>query len=631
MADEVDLGSVLEKYSVPERQASLTTFYYPATPEETRAAGLSYGTEGGTQGGGRFGDIDLRNHTLEKYREGKSPWVAVAMAGAPTGEHFRLNLPDGPVIARNVDTGGGLRPGQIDIATSIPDLARTGVYHGPVPATEPTPSGEVPRSKLPPVTEEEIDAIVGKPTEEKPKEKHPGTPAPQPEPIPIPSFETPQLPMEQIPAGPGLSDAIGVGQPIPGPAPTPDLFAGAVQEQIAQQTPQTLLAGPPTAASLQDVDLGAVLNKYAGPSPTPTPDVDLGAVLHKYTQPGELPTPQIGDPQHSFVKGLGQGLLETAKGLVPQSLEQAKDLAVMMAAPANREAFLRQAAQLGVADYAAAKAAIEGGPYEAGRAVGVIGPQVAALAGGMRAGNFRAGAAPPRRVASSAEAPATLTRPPVQTQPQAVGGALIRPSEIESEGGTSNRIFQEVYGEAAPVGHGANVDGIAIDAQNLINTGKLDPYNVLSQRAPGMASDIEYASLAIEHERLVNEAVRLEKEGSPFADEAARNANDFANAIQPHKTAASNRMRQMQGNLNYDVSTVFGMEQYMKAELDRAPTPQEKAKMTERAQGVRKAQKEAVDALADADRRVQRRYAKVPDITMDEASRIVHDWFKDCL
>lgn len=110
-----------ERYS-----PSLTTFYYPETPEATRAAGLSYAMEGGTQGSGPFSGVDLRNHTLEKYQSGESPFVAVAMPGMPTGRMFTMDVNGQSIVAKNVDTGGGLRSGQVDVATSNPRLARGG-------------------------------------------------------------------------------------------------------------------------------------------------------------------------------------------------------------------------------------------------------------------------------------------------------------------------------------------------------------------------------------------------------------------------------------------------------------------------------------------------------------------------
>jgi hypothetical protein len=115
---------------LPTVTPNLTTFYYPSTPEDTKAKGLSYSMEGGTQGGGKFGDIDLRNHTLEQFLAGNSPFVAVARKGAPTGEEFKMNIGNTPIVGKWVDTGGGLRDGQTDIATSNPDLAKTGIQHG---------------------------------------------------------------------------------------------------------------------------------------------------------------------------------------------------------------------------------------------------------------------------------------------------------------------------------------------------------------------------------------------------------------------------------------------------------------------------------------------------------------------
>jgi hypothetical protein len=111
------------------------TFYFPATRQETIAAGLSPRVEGGIQGGGRFGNVDLRHHTLEKYNENDpNSVVAVAMPGEPTGKRFPLNINGRTVLAWNVDTGGGLVPGQIDVATSDPKLARHAPIRGAAPS-----------------------------------------------------------------------------------------------------------------------------------------------------------------------------------------------------------------------------------------------------------------------------------------------------------------------------------------------------------------------------------------------------------------------------------------------------------------------------------------------------------------
>jgi hypothetical protein len=105
------------------------TYYYPATDEDTEAAGLDPSIEGGTQGSGPFKNLDLRNHTLEAYRREESPFVAVAMKDVPYGTQFPLKLhgSNEVVPAKVVDTGGGLASGtHVDIATENPQLAKTG-------------------------------------------------------------------------------------------------------------------------------------------------------------------------------------------------------------------------------------------------------------------------------------------------------------------------------------------------------------------------------------------------------------------------------------------------------------------------------------------------------------------------
>lgn len=208
--------------------------------------------------------------------------------------------------------------------------------------------------------------------------------------------------------------------------------------------------------------------------------------------------------------------------------------------------------------------------------------------------------------------------------------------EAERQGapaGTSNRVFQETYGDqGVPQGQGVDTGELLDNARAAISSGDIDPYSILSKtRAKGIANPEEYAALAAEHERLVNRAVALEKTGDPTAPEAARQANDFATAIQPHKTAASDLMRLFQGDLNYDMSTTFGIDQYMKSELGRGIKPSEEPMFTKRAQGIRQAQTDVVQAVGRSDAKVQGRYAKVRDIPIEEAAARVKQLLSDCL
>jgi hypothetical protein len=199
--------------------------------------------------------------------------------------------------------------------------------------------------------------------------------------------------------------------------------------------------------------------------------------------------------------------------------------------------------------------------------------------------------------------------------------------------GTSNRQNTETYGaDVVPGGEGADTLQLLDNARADIRSGAVDPYSVLSKtRADGIASPKEYAALAAEHERLVNEAVAKEKAGDPTAPEAAKQASDFANAIQPHKTAASDLMRLFQGDLNYDLSTDFGMEQYMKAEIGRGMKPNEVPKFRQHVQRIRQAEVGSQEAVGRSDIKVQRHYAKVRDIPMEEAAARVKEWLKDCV
>lgn len=221
---------------------------------------------------------------------------------------------------------------------------------------------------------------------------------------------------------------------------------------------------------------------------------------------------------------------------------------------------------------------------------------------------------------------------PSETVPQVEREAPVTEPEPQAPAGTSNRLNAELYGdEAVPSGKGADTGALLDDARTGIATGKVDPYEVLSRtRKNGIATAPEYAALAAEHERLVNDAVQRQKAGDPTAPEAAQRAEDFANAIQPHKTAASDLMRLFQGDVNFDLSTQFGMEQYMKAEIDRAPKPAERAWMQKRANGISAAERESGAAISRADAKVQRHYAKVREIPMEEAAARVKKFLADC-
>lgn len=230
---------------------------------------------------------------------------------------------------------------------------------------------------------------------------------------------------------------------------------------------------------------------------------------------------------------------------------------------------------------------------------------------------------------------ATGQQPPIQTIPSDLGQPE-PDGEIPGSGlpaGTSNRIFTQTYGEdVVPGGRGADTTQLLDNARTAIRAGTLDPYSVLSQtRQRGIATPDEYAVLAAEHERLANEAVAKQKAGDPTAPEAGRQSEDFANAIQPFKTGASDLMRLFQGELNYDLSTPFGMDQYMKAELGRGMKVSERPKFNRMANDINQAENEVPQAVARSDVRVQRCYGNVRDIPIEEAVKRVKEQLGDCL
>jgi hypothetical protein len=208
-------------------------------------------------------------------------------------------------------------------------------------------------------------------------------------------------------------------------------------------------------------------------------------------------------------------------------------------------------------------------------------------------------------------------------------------ASVGQTAGTSNRQNVETYGEGEiPSGQGADTVQLLDNARRDIRSGAVDPYSVLSKtRARGIANPEEYAALAAEHERLVNDAVAKQKANDPTAPQAVQAAEDFANAIQPHKTAASDVFRLMQGDLNYDLGTPFGMNEYMKAELGRGMKPSETPKFTRMANDIGRAEGEVPKAVERSDARVRSnpRYAKVADIPIEDAAARVKEFLKDCV
>lgn len=198
--------------------------------------------------------------------------------------------------------------------------------------------------------------------------------------------------------------------------------------------------------------------------------------------------------------------------------------------------------------------------------------------------------------------------------------------------GTSNRQNVETYGkDEVPSGTGVDTGELLDNARTAIRNRSVNPYSVLSKtRDRGIANPEEYAALAAEHERLVNNAVAKEKVGDLTAPEAAQQAKDFANAIQPHKTAASDLFRLFQGDLNYDLGTQFGMDQYMHSELGHGMKPKDVPRFRQMSNDIRGAEGEVPQAVTRSDARVQGRYRNVADIPIQDAAARVREMLKDC-
>lgn len=602
-----DPSSFIENYStpdsLPELRPSKTTFYFPATPEDTKKAGLSYRMEGGIHGGPGFSDIDLRNHTLEKYDAGESKFVAVAMAGVPSGEYFRMQFPDGTVrTIRNIDTGGGLVRGQADIATSNPDLARGGGRTEYVTA-------EIPRTQLPGVSEEEIDAIVGKKKGEEPPQpsKAGGRRASAfiPTPIPeyplaqvrVPPFEAEpqpigtvgQIPKTEIPsvAAPPIPSAL---QPQPLPMPTPE-FPTSVQEAIDQ--------GPRFAS--EPFNPQAFVNHYAinvpqqlrtpTPTPTPTPPTfNPQAFVAQYASPTELPPPQIGQKTPSgigqFVQGLGQSGVELAKGLIPKT-ENIRAFGTTMAAPLYPEDFLKQTLRQAIGDVTMVREARKAGPLSkaAGRLTGHALARLVSLTPALRVGTMT-------RIAR--EAP-PIPKPPIQTRipsENAVAGRVepeMTLPEAQPEVVTSrlaNRFIPErqaagELGQVAP-------DAPVIKADLMAAASRMAPEEIAQQISnlvhnQGGSFLQQAAAVSVEEARLSNVASQLSKvarqnptpENILAAENAFKNVTDFHNGpVTKMKGIWSAGGKVMQGDTPIDLASLNGQREAWLRDVGKAPPPE---------------------------------------------------------
>ncbi len=86
-------------------------------------------------------------YTLEQYRAGQAPYVTGAVAGRPSGQRVYTQFPGvGTVPIGLTDTGGGLKPGQIDLASSNRSYANNFPYQGQRPVYNSNPMTPIPPS-----------------------------------------------------------------------------------------------------------------------------------------------------------------------------------------------------------------------------------------------------------------------------------------------------------------------------------------------------------------------------------------------------------------------------------------------------------------------------------------------------
>jgi hypothetical protein len=86
----------------------------------------------------------------------------------------------------------------------------------------------------------------------------------------------------------------------------------------------------------------------------------------------------------------------------------------------------------------------------------------------------------------------------------------------------------------------------------------------------------------------------------------------------------------MQGDLNYDMSTPFGMNEYIKAEIGRGMKSSEAPKFNKMSNDINRGGTDVQQAVARSDAMVQNRYSKVADIPIEDAAARVKEWMKPC-
>jgi len=319
--DEVDLAAYIEAQKPPpepETTGVKARVYGPVVGEHYRDA--NFGPTGNALGPN---DVALSPDLLKRYPLGSTIYSEGKPYKVSDVSYINPDRPNRNTIEFR-DTANP--PSRV----SISPTPTPGPQRPAAPEPSPAPDERVPDVVHRPLSDAEIENLLPSSqdkTEEQASAGRAGAAPqiPQPTPIALPEIPpTSQFPMAQIDTAPAPPVA-----PIPA-TPIPDL---GIQQAIQEQPQQALIAGPPTAASLQDVDLGAYIAANQRPSPTPTPapaggDIDLGQYIAANTSRSELLPPVLSDPgTPSELQKIGRAFVDYGREMIPTAPSSVQEAA----------------------------------------------------------------------------------------------------------------------------------------------------------------------------------------------------------------------------------------------------------------------------------------------------------------
>jgi hypothetical protein len=212
----------------------------------------------------------------------------------------------------------------------------------------------------------------------------------------------------------------------------------------------------------------------------------------------------------------------------------------------------------------------------------------------------------------------------VATEPAGVSGAETPPPAEPPVSGVSAGAFERTYGAGEiPTGQSMSPEDIFAQGKADLAAG-VDPYSFAVRARTGDVSPRELGQLAAEHDRLVTEAAG--REGTPGYEEAYQRAKDFAqNMLKPAGTKWHQVGMGLQIEAPVDFSNLTGFRAALEKRMGRDMTPEEAPAFQKVANDVAKAKGEAQAAGREAANGVQKRFARVKDITFEDAAKQIHD------